>query len=93
MLKLNHPMIAEISQISNEEKRKYIYQIELDTVNDVETFNRIANACSGQLFLVGKDMKIDAKSLLGAHVASVAWNELYLESDFDCYQLFKQFIL
>ena len=93
MFKLNHPMIAEISQIEKEEKRKYVYQIELDTIQDVKEFNRIATSCKGSLYIIGKNMKVDARSLLGTHVASMAWDELYLEADFDCYQQFKQFIL
>lgn len=78
---------------TRESVQTYLYRIELDTVSDVNEFNRIASTCEGDLFLVGENMKINAKSLLGTHMARVAWNELYLEADFDCYGKFARFIL
>lgn len=74
------------------EKQLYQYRVVLDTVSDVNLFNRLASTCKGEVYLVGENMKINAKSLLGAHMARVAWNELYVEADFDCYHLFQQFI-
>ena len=71
----------------------YQYRIVLDTVSDVNAFNRIASACPGEVFLVGEDMKINARSLLGAHMARVAWDVLYVEADFDCYNAFERFII
>ena len=38
-------------------------------------------------------MKINAKSLLGTHLARVAWNRLYVQADFDCYRVFERYIL
>ena len=33
-----------------------------------------------------------AKSFLGVHLARMAWNEIYVETDFDCYFDFEKFI-
>lgn len=71
----------------------YQYRVVLDTVSDVNEFNRIAHSCEGEVYLVGENMKINAKSLLGAHMARVAWDVLYVEADFDCYHKFERFIV
>ena len=76
-----------------QQKQTYQYRIVLDTVSDVNAFNRIASACPGEVYLVGEDMKINAKSLLGAHMARVAWDVLYVDADFDCYNAFERFII
>lgn len=83
--------MRQVNQL--QEKQRYQYRVVLDTANDVNVFNRIASTCQGEVFLVGENMKINAKSLLGAHMARVAWDALYVESDFDCYRLFEQFIV
>ena len=36
--------------------------------------------------------KLNAKSFLGVHLARMAWNEIYVETDFDCYFDFEKFI-
>ena len=71
----------------------YFYRVILDTVTDVTAFHRTAASCKGEVYLVGEDLKISAKSLLGAHLARVAWDKLYVEADFDCYGVFKKFIV
>ncbi len=73
--------------------QKYVYRIVLDTASDVNAFTAAASLCKGEVYLVGEHMKINAKSLLGVHMARVAWNELYVEADFDCYHVFEKFIL
>ena len=82
-----------MKSVKNLQQHTYQYRIVLDTVSDVNAFNRIASACPGEVFLVGEDMKINAKSLLGAHMARVAWDVLYVEADFDCYSAFERFII
>ena len=71
----------------------YFYRVILDTVTDVTAFHRTAASCKGEVYLVGEDLKISAKSLLGAHLARVAWDKLYVEADFDCYHLFEKIIV
>jgi hypothetical protein len=72
---------------------QYSYRVALETARDVNTFCALANACKGEVFLVGAGMKINAKSLLGTHLARVAWNSLYVQTDFDCYRVFEKYIL
>ncbi len=74
------------------QKQTYLYRVVLDTVSDVNEFNRIASSCEGEVFLVGENMKVNAKSLLGTHMARMAWDELFVETDFDCYHIFEKFI-
>ena len=75
------------------QKQVYCYRVFLDTVTDVTAFHRIAASCKGEVYLVGENMKINAKSLLGTHLARVAWDKLYVEADFDCYHLFEKIIV
>ena len=70
----------------------YCYRIALETSRDVYGFCRAANTCQGEVYLVGEGMKLNAKSLLGTHLARVAWNRLYVQTDFDCYRVFEKYI-
>ncbi|MBO5402404.1 MAG: hypothetical protein IKM27_03335 [Clostridia bacterium] len=73
--------------------KRYLYKINLDTAAQVTEFNRIASKCDGEVFLVsGTEMKLDAKSFLGAHLARIAWNDIWLETEKDHYEAFKQFM-
>jgi len=74
-------------------QKKYRYRIELVTNSDVIEFNKIASGLRGDVMLVGENMKINAKSLLGTHLARISWDELYVETDFDSYSSFSKFII
>ena len=80
-----------ITTINN--KTVYRYKIELVTNADVVMFNKIASRQSSEVYLVGPGMKINAKSFIGTHLARVSWNKLELETEFDSYVEFKQFIV
>ncbi len=74
---------------------KYRYKIELVTVSDIAEFHRIAEECPGQVAIVsGTDgrHRLSARSFLGVHLAKATWNEIYVETDFDCYRNFERFI-
>lgn len=71
---------------------KYLYKIELITTNDVLEFNRIATKCPGSVTIVNGRHRLNAKSFLGVHIARITWNEIYVETDFDCYFEFSKFI-
>lgn len=74
---------------------KYLYKIELVTASDVAEFNKIATKCNGNVYIVNGAngrKKLNAKSFLGVHLARMAWNEIYVETDFDCYFEFEKFI-
>lgn len=74
-------------------KQKYIYKIELVTGKDVLELTKIASRCDGDVMLVSDSMKLNAKSFLGAHLARMAWDEIYLETDNDHYNEFQKFIV
>ncbi len=71
----------------------YSYRVALETASDVYAFCAAANTCKGEVYLVGAGMKINAKSLLGTHLARIAWNRLYVRANFDCYRVFERYIL
>ena len=74
------------------ERCKYIYKIELVTNSDVLEFNRIATQFHGKVYLVNGNKRLNAKSFLGVHLAKIAWDEIYIESDENCYFEFRKFI-
>lgn len=76
-----------------ETRLKYRYRIVLDTNADVISFNRIASRIKGDVLLVGEDMQLNAKSFIGVHMARITWDELYVESETDCYNDLKKFII
>ena len=78
---------------ASETRLTYRYRIALDTVADVVNFNKIANGIKGDVLLVGEDMRLNAKSFIGVHMARIAWDELYVESDTDCYNDLQKFII
>ena len=72
---------------------KYLYKIDLVTASDVAEFNKIATKCPGNVYIVNGEngkKKLNAKSFLGVHLARMAWNEIYVETDFDCYFDFEK---
>lgn len=74
---------------------KYRYRIELVTTADIAEFNRIAEQCRGIVAIVSGTNgrhRLSARSFLGVHLAKVTWNEMYIETDFDCYRDFARFI-
>lgn len=74
---------------------KYRYKIELVTTSDIAEFNRIAEQCRGNVAIVsGADgrHRLSARSFLGVHLAKLTWNDIYVETDFDCYRDFAKFI-
>ena len=37
--------------------------------------------------------RLSANSILGVYLAKVAWDEIYVEADYDCYFEFRKFIV
>lgn len=72
---------------------KYLYKVELFTTADVMEFNRAAARFSGKLYLVNGNKRLNAKSFLGVHLARMSWDEIYIESDENCYFEFRKFIV
>jgi len=71
---------------------KYLYRVELDTTSDITEFVRIASGIPGRVTLVSDGKRINAKSMLGVLYAKIAWNEIYVECDKDCWWELRRFI-
>ena len=75
------------------EKAKYLYRVEIPTGADVIEFNKAATRFPGKVHLVNGSKRLNAKSFLCVHLAKVAWSEIYIESDADCFKEFRRFIV
>lgn len=71
---------------------KYLYKVELVTTSDILQFTKIACKCKGDVLLVNGKHRLNAKSFLGVTLAKISWDEMYVETDFDCYFEFEKFI-
>ena len=72
---------------------KYFYRIHIPSAVDVFEFTKLAVKYPGELTLVNGKHRLNAKSCLGVALARVSWDEMYLESDTDCYFEFEKFII
>ena len=72
---------------------KYMYRVELVTGSDVLEFAKLASRAEGKVYVVSGDRRLSANSVLGVYLAKVAWNEIYVEADYDCYFDFRKFIV
>jgi len=72
---------------------KFIYKIKLTTTADVIEFTKCAVKCPYDLSLVNGKHRLNAKSYLGVVLAKVSWDEIYVESETDCYFDLEKFIV
>ena len=73
---------------------KYVYHIEIDTMQDAKQMVAIATKLQGKIVLKsGSNFSVNAKSLLGVLLAKkLNWSELQIEMDKDYYREFEKFI-
>lgn len=73
---------------------KYVYDIEIDTMQDAKDIVAIATALKGKIVLKsGSKFSVNAKSLLGVLLAKkLNWSDLKIEMDEDHYHEFEKFI-
>ncbi len=76
-----------------DKSRKYLYKIELATNADVVEFNKAATRYHGKVHLVNGHKRLNAKSFLGVHLAKFAWDEIFVETEDNCYLEFRKFIV
>ena len=78
--------------ISND--KKYIYRVEIDTMEDVKELVSISTKLKGKIMLQsGTKFAINAKSLLGVLLAKkLNWDDLILVMDNDYYHEYEKFI-
>ena len=74
---------------------KFVYSIELDTMQDAKDMVAIATKLKGKILLKsGTKFTINAKSLLGViYAKKLNWSDVKLISDFDYYHEFEKFIV
>ncbi len=73
---------------------KYVYNIEIDTMQDAKDMVAIATKLKGKIVLKsGSKFSVNAKSLLGVLLAKkLEWNNIQIVMDNDYYNEFKKFI-
>ena len=73
---------------------KYVYNIEIDTMQDAKEMVAIATKLQGKIVLKsGSNFSVNAKSLLGVLLAKkLNWSNLQIEMDNDHYHEFEKFI-
>ena len=74
---------------------KFVYNIELDTMQDAKDMVAIATKLKGKILLKsGSKFSINAKSLLGViYAKKLNWSDIKLVCDFDYYHEFEKFIV
>lgn len=74
--------------------KKYVYKVEIDTMEDVRKLVSISTKLQGKIILQsGTKFAVNAKSLLGVILAKkLNWDDLILVMDEDHYYEFEQFI-
>ncbi len=74
--------------------KKYVYRVEIDTMEDVKKLVSISTKLQGRITLQsGNKFAVNAKSLLGVILAKkLNWDDLLIVMDEDHYYEFEQFI-
>ena len=73
---------------------KYVYDIEIDTMQDAKDMVAIATKLQGKIMLKsGSKFSVNAKSLLGVILAKkLNWDDLRIVMDNDYYHEYEKFI-
>ena len=71
---------------------KFLYKVELVTTADIFEFTRAATKCPCDVTLVNGKHRLNGKSFLGVTLAKLSWDEVYVETERDCYFEFEKFI-
>ena len=74
---------------------KYLYKIEIDTVEDAKRIVAIATKLKGKIVLrSGSKFSVNAKSLLGVLLAKkLNWSDLTIVMEQDHYSEFEKYII
>ena len=75
--------------------KKYVYRVEIDTMEDVKKLVSISTKLQGKITLQsGNKFAVNAKSLLGVILAKrLNWSDLIIVMDNDYYNEFNEFIV
>jgi hypothetical protein len=74
--------------------KKYVYRVEIDTMEEAKRLVAISTRLPGQITLQsGNKFAVNAKSLLGVLLAKkLNWNDLRIVMDHDYYHEYERFI-
>lgn len=67
-------------------------RVELDTLSDVREFVKAATAVAAPVHLVSDNLRVSAKSLLGA-MYTMEWAEVWCECEEDIYNRIAKFVI
>lgn len=71
---------------------KHLYKVNLDTSADISEFVRTASKIDGEVAVISGTKRLNAKSIFGVLYAKVAWNDIYVECEKDCWWELRRFI-
>lgn len=76
------------------ENNKYVYNVEIDTMEDAKAMVSVATKLKGRIVLrSGSKFSVNAKSLLGVLLAKkLNWDDIKIEMENDYYHEFERFI-
>ena len=76
------------------ENSKYVYNVEIDTMEDAKAMVATATKLKGRIVLKsGTKFSVNAKSLLGVLLAKkLNWDDIKIEMENDYYHEFERFI-
>jgi len=76
------------------ENSKYVYNVEIDTMEDAKAMVATATKLKGRIVLKsGAKFSVNAKSLLGVLLAKkLNWDDIKIEMENDYYHEFERFI-
>ncbi len=86
--------VLQERNVNMSEKNRYIYGVEIDTMQDAKEMVSIATKLKGKIVLrSGSKFSVNAKSLLGVLLAKkLNWNDIKIEMENDYYHEFEKFI-
>ena len=76
------------------ENNKYVYNVEIDTMEDAKAMVSVATKLKGRIVLrSGSKFSVNAKSLLGVLLAKkLNWDDIKIEMENDYYHELERFI-
>ena len=67
-------------------------KVNLETMSNINEFVAIASTVDAPVYLVGDNVKVSAKSLLGA-LYTMEWKEVWCECEVDIYNKIAKFVI
>ena len=86
--------VLQERNVNMSENNRYVYNVEIDTMQDAKEMVSIATKLKGKIVLrSGSKFSVNAKSLLGVLLAKkLNWSDIKIEMENDYYHEFEKFI-